>query len=292
MNINYIRYFCEVCRSGNVTKAAEKIHISQPSVSIAIRELEKQYEVSLFVRHAGNLTLTPQGEKVYEMAEMLLGDVDNFERKVMELSNEANSQLRLGIPPIMGTYILKKIIPDFTDRNPSINLKVIEALTYCGIELLEKNIVDFMIGVECGAEEAGACYFDELFCTELNLMTNINNPLTDYKKITLNQIDLNKLITLPDGSYHHNLVMSKFFKDKNLKKTAILESSQIATIKHMIKKGTGTIITYKEIFEDDDDIIAIPFDEPLTIKIGLFRSKNTYMTNSMKKMKSFLLKSF
>ena len=72
LRLNQLRYFCEVCDTGSVTKAANNLHITQPSISAAVKSLENAYALALFYREKNRLTLTREGAFLYERARSIL----------------------------------------------------------------------------------------------------------------------------------------------------------------------------------------------------------------------------
>ena len=79
LRLNQLRYFCEVCDAGSVTRAANNLHITQPSISAAIKGLESAYALALFYREKNRLTLTKEGEFLHERARSILEQVDDLE---------------------------------------------------------------------------------------------------------------------------------------------------------------------------------------------------------------------
>ena len=86
MKLTQLQYFCEVYRQRNVSRAAEKLNISQPSISAAIKELEGEFGIALFSREGRGIRSTPEGDIFYEHAQSLLTHADSFRMKMLDLS--------------------------------------------------------------------------------------------------------------------------------------------------------------------------------------------------------------
>ena len=102
MTIAKLQQFQAVCQFQSVTKAAEYIHISQPSVSATIRELEEEFNINLFRREGKKLVLTAEGSFLLEQADSLLGKFDELSQKMHDLGKNKNL-FRLSVPPMSGT---------------------------------------------------------------------------------------------------------------------------------------------------------------------------------------------
>ena len=126
MNLVQLKYFHAVCVYQSVSAAAEYLHISQPSLSNAIKDLEDEFGVTLFFRHHRGMSLTEAGEKLFEMCGDLLSRAETAERVMNELGNKRNL-LRLGVPPMIGSLVLPGIYNDFAKNNPALSLEISES---------------------------------------------------------------------------------------------------------------------------------------------------------------------
>ena len=105
MNFTQLKYFEVICSCGSVSKAAEVLHISQPSLSMAIRELETEYGVFLFKRHHKGVSLTPEGETLLALSRDILTRVEDM-TAIMKDLGRGRKILKLGLPPMIGSLFL------------------------------------------------------------------------------------------------------------------------------------------------------------------------------------------
>ena len=103
MNLIQLRYFQAVCACGNLTQAAQQLHISQPSLSSAIQTLEKEFGVGLFVRQYRGVELTAEGEQLLKLSRSLTENADKLVRIMQDLG-AGRHILRLGVPPVLGGW--------------------------------------------------------------------------------------------------------------------------------------------------------------------------------------------
>lgn len=288
MNINYLRYFKEVCKQGGITKASEIIHVSQPSVTAAIKDLEKEFGIQLFFRTSSKITLTPEGKNFLELTENLLNDIDAFYTAAKELGDNPNVVLRLGIPAVLGTFFFKKIVPGFQNANPGIRLDIIEVPTVTGVHMLEESALDFIIGIEDSSTKS-FCASELLFKTELVFATSINNPLAKETTIEKDMLQNNPFVVISKGSYHYNAIATHFCSS-GTPLNVVLQSNQVSTIRYMLENDFASTIIYKEIFANSDTIKCVPLAEPIPANVGIFWRKNSFVTSAMKTFISYAKK--
>lgn len=112
MKIIQLEYFCAVSRYHSITQAAQKLFVTQPAISTAIKELEKEFSVNLFVRSKNHLTLTTEGEIFYQKAQELLQSIDQTTQQLYDLGKQTPS-VRIGIPPLLSTIYFPDLYLNF-----------------------------------------------------------------------------------------------------------------------------------------------------------------------------------
>ena len=102
MKFFQLQYFCAACRYKNITRAAEALHVSQPSVSLAIQALENEFGMALLDRNERGFVLTPDGEYLYREGRALLGQSDAIVETMAERKRLGSAVLRFGSTPMAG----------------------------------------------------------------------------------------------------------------------------------------------------------------------------------------------
>ena len=100
MKIVQLEYFCAATRLHSITQAAAELYVTQPAISTAIKELEKEFSISLFTRTKNHLSLTKEGEVFYQKAQKLLAEYNNTMEQFHDLGKDIPT-LRIGIPPLL-----------------------------------------------------------------------------------------------------------------------------------------------------------------------------------------------
>jgi DNA-binding transcriptional LysR family regulator len=115
-----LRFFMEVSRTLNVTRASERLGMSQPAISHFLKRLEAELGASLFERSKTGLTLTPAGRRLQESARELLGEWDRLLGAVREDEGRLSGLYRIGCHPAVGSYTLPGLVTDLQERHPAI----------------------------------------------------------------------------------------------------------------------------------------------------------------------------
>lgn len=144
-SLDSYRIFAEVARCKSFSKAAEELYISQPAVSLAIMNLEKELGSRLFIRSPRGVTLTYEGQLLYEYIESAINLVNMGETKLTELHNLEFGELRIGVGDTISKYFLLPHLVQFHKMFPNINLRVINRTTPDLCALVKSGDIDLAI---------------------------------------------------------------------------------------------------------------------------------------------------
>lgn len=145
---NHLRYFVEVTDTRSFTKAAEKLFVSQSTISKAVSSLEAELHAELHVRGAGQFTLTPSGKCLYAFAVDVLNYYAQREKELHARLENTDSKLRLSIPPTAGGIYFYALISDFKQMYPQIHLMLNDATSRYIPDMLLSNTIDLGIVIE------------------------------------------------------------------------------------------------------------------------------------------------
>ena len=145
MQLHQFEYFLAVARHLHFTRAADELHVAQPSVSQQIRKLEDELGVRLFHRMKRGVALTPAGETLLPWARRVLADVDKARAEVQELTGLRRGRLAVGATPSVSTNLLPPALATFHTRHPGVSLTLREAGSGDLIDLLEQGELDLAL---------------------------------------------------------------------------------------------------------------------------------------------------
>ncbi|QEV21542.1 LysR family transcriptional regulator [Streptomyces alboniger] len=147
MQFQQLHYFVAVAETWHFTRAAERVHVSQPSLSQQIRALEKELGAELFSRARGNIALTDAGEALLPLARRILADADTARIEVQELAQLRRGRIRLGATPSVCTGLLPDVLRAFHDRHPGIQLLIEEGGSHDLVRELARGALDLALVV-------------------------------------------------------------------------------------------------------------------------------------------------
>ncbi|MFD9422879.1 MULTISPECIES: LysR family transcriptional regulator [unclassified Streptomyces] len=147
MHFPQLSYFVAVAETRHFTRAAEAVHVSQPSLSQQIKALENELGAELFSRARGNITLTDAGEALLPLARRILADADTARHEVQELAQLRRGRVRLGATPSLCTGLLPDVLRAFHDLHPGIQLLLEEGGSHDLVRELARGALDLALVV-------------------------------------------------------------------------------------------------------------------------------------------------
>lgn len=285
MNLMQLKYFNAVCTYGTVSGAAEFLHIAQPSLSNAIKELESEFGVLLFKRQHRGMVLTPEGETLLKMSRDLLERSAGIEKVMKDMGKERKT-LKLGVPPMTGALILTGIYRDFLSENSDIELEIVECGRHEMNKKLEEDQLDMAfishnmpIGNSLSSHLAARL---EIVCG-----TTVGNPLSKKKNISPADLRSVPLVMFEDGFFQTEEIRKWLSKD-GITPNILMQTSQLSTMMSIISGDTAVGFMFKKLIEKNHDIVSVPLSPSIFVNISLVWKKDKYLFNSMQRFKSFL----
>ena len=123
MTIRHLKIFVAVCQTNSVTRAAEKLFLSQPAISIAIKELEEHYGQKIFERYSRKLRITPFGAELYQSALRVVTLFDEMEQSAK--MDKLGNVMRVGVGPMIGQVMLPERVRKFRQKYPQIQISAL-----------------------------------------------------------------------------------------------------------------------------------------------------------------------
>lgn len=265
MYYDALRTFVAVVEEGNFTKAAEKRLISQPSVSVHIQNLEREFDTSLFVRSPKKLKLTSTGELLYERAKQILQIYETAKEEIADHHHSANLELKIGASFTIGEYVLPPLLEKLCKQFPNIKLEVIIGNTDEIIEHVKLFHVDIgLIEGQCNESDLAVCPFMN---DELKVVAPFNHPLT-LQASSFDQLQDQVWITREKGSgtraFLEHVLRSHGLKAKNILSISSTQGVKEAVILEM---GLSLISEYAITRElENHHLAVIPVKEERFIR--------------------------
>lgn len=286
MELRQLQYFQMVCQLNNITEAAKRLFVAQPSITSSIKNLEKELCCVLLDRSKKQLVPTAAGEIFLKRVDEILRQVDNAASEMKDYEDHKKGILTIGIPPMIGTIIFPKVFIDFKKLYPNINLNITEYGSITTKQMIEKGDLDLGLIIIDSSNKLLASF--PILNSELMVCTNKDHPLSKQSTITFNDIKSEPVILLKEGFYIRKKILDSFNKC-NIEPNIILSSNHLETIKGLIEGGVGISFLLKEIVKDNENIAKIPLSTAIPIKIALAWKKDCYLSNASKAFIDFLI---
>ena len=147
MNWNQLQYVITIAEEKSITKAAQKLYISQPSLSLSIQALEKETGIPLFERNRGEMKLTYAGSLFYEWAISTLHSHTQLEWKLGDIVSGSRTLIRLGLSPHRSERLLAPVLERFYSMYENCDIQIIEQPTYILRQMLEEDKLDLILDI-------------------------------------------------------------------------------------------------------------------------------------------------
>jgi len=242
MTLTELKYIVAVAREKHFGKAAEACHVSQPTLSLAIKKLEDELDVKLFERSAGEVTVTPLGEDIVRQAQSVLEQAAEIREIAKRGKDPLAGPIRLGVIYTIGPYLLPDLVRQVIRQFPQMPLMLQENFTVRLLEMLRTGEIDCAILAEPFPDTglAIAPLYDEPFVAALPA----HHPLASREQLTASELKRETMLLLGNGHCFRDHVLEvcpEFARFANhadgIRKT--FEGSSLETIKHMVAAGMG-----------------------------------------------------
>lgn len=267
-------YFVAVAEQLNLTRVSEQFHVSQPAVSSAIRDLEKEFQIVLFERRRNELVLTPNGERVYRRAKALLRHYEEFYSSISDDLAPKNS-CSVAFAPNVAVIHLCDLYLYVKETNPEFTLTIQEESIANIMHMLKNSLLDAAIFacspgdidqalsyVTMGEMALSICAHPNLFCSERTVI-----PISALKDVP---------IVLQQHSSLQNMIVRSLFHKAGIRPNVIYESSQNSTMRNIVCKGFAVgCLMPAVLFQSDESIRVYQLENTSPIPIHFVYKEKT-----------------
>lgn len=190
MQLQQLRYFTAVADTRHFTRAAEREHVAQPSLSQQIRSLERELGAELFHRARGHITLTDAGETLLPFARRILADAETARREVQEVARLRRGRLRLGAPPSLCASLVPDVLRAFHTAYPGVELLVTEDGSQDLVRALADGALDLALVITPLPVQAPALATSDLLREELVVVSAPDRPAPVGRRTRIRVEDL------------------------------------------------------------------------------------------------------
>lgn len=259
MTLRHLRIFVAVCQEGSMTGAAKKLYITQPSISIAIKELEEHYGSNLFERTSRKMYLTPVGKNILNYAQQILGLYDEMDTSSKSLYTQ--NELRIGCGIDFGKLMIARIVKQFSSTHPNCRLKVIVNSSEITEPMLLDNQLD--LSIMEGTTHTRDLKLIKLLSSPLVAICNASHPLASRHSITISDFKGVPLLLREKYSPTRNAV-DLYFESHNFTADPRWESISAQALIEAVQEGLGVALLPL------DHVTMFPSDHTVVLNIEDF----------------------
>ena len=280
----HFRAFVAVARHLHFTKAAEEIHITQPSLSLLIRQLEEKLKVKLITRSTRQVALTEMGKAFLPLAENVVLDMDSAVRHMRDLAELEQGKVTVAAFPSVAANQLPPILVAFRRRYPKVRVQVVDGIWNTVVESVRSGEADFGIGSR--PPVMGNLAYQEIYNDEVMLLATEDHPLASEKSLSWHQIMEEEIIVLsPDTGVRQSIDAALDGTGITLK--PILEPALVQTAAALVSAGAGLGVILSSYLSaiQMDGLVAIPLEKPNILRpVGIITRKDWVMSPAAKVM--------
>jgi LysR family transcriptional regulator of abg operon len=230
-------------RSGSLRGAARELHVTQPGLTKALRELERAFGVPLFARTPRGLVPTEQGEVVIHGASLLISELRHLGEETAARASRAAAMLRLGVMPYIATSLLPRVCAALSKLEPPVPIQLHEALAPGLFDALLAGELDALIAsytIEAlRTERAAPLIYEKLFDEELAIIAPPGAPLARARNVTLARLADERWVLPPRPAYIRRLIEEAFLREGVIPPAPATESASTATNIQLVAAGAG-----------------------------------------------------
>ena len=284
MDFQSLIYYKAVCESLSFRKAAEVLHISQPSLSVDIKKLEEELDITLLHRDNKGVRITPEGALFYKEVCQILKSISEVEHRMQDLKQNQERRLTVAFPSTSGAWLWPELLDGFAKAYPNIELTYLDISSYDVLKGVMNDELEIGYAVlDVIKDEADSLMSKVLFDDEIKLLVNAEDELADK-----DLIDIAALRGRRIAMYQRETAFcDRAFQDLLLRhgiQTEIMHLRQQSSVFNLVAQGLclAVILDDIELIRNNSLFRIKPLNPPIPYRAGFIWKKNRYLSNSAK----------
>jgi DNA-binding transcriptional LysR family regulator len=290
VQLQQLVYFVAVAETRHFTRAAERTHVAQPSLSQQIRALERELGARLFSRARGNIALTDAGEALLPLARRILADADTARHEVQELAQLRRGRVRLGATPSVCTGLLPEVLREYHRRHPGIHLLVEEGGSRDLVRELATGSLDLALIILPLQSHDPALATTELLREELVVASAADSgPVDGQQRVRVRDLEGQPLVMFRRGYDLREFTVGAC-RAAGFEPTFAVEGGEMDAVLGFVEAGLGLAVLPSMVADRRAFIRVTPFAAPgLQRTIGLAHRKDVEPPRAARELRRVLL---
>lgn len=281
MKLLQLKYFQTICKYNNITRASNELHVSQPSLSNVIRDLEEEFDVTLFQRLSKGLSLTEEGKVLLAHTDKVLACTDDLVEEMTRLG-KANQEVKLGIPPMISSIVFPGIMKDLQKTYPMTSLAITEHGSLTNKTLVSDAQLDAAL-VSGGEPFPSSLETIDICDVPIHFYISIENPIACQSEVTFEDLKNIPLVLLKKDTWLTSHILQRF-EEADVKPTVILYTDQLQTIQRLVDNDTAATFLFDGILNTDENMVSLSFKDAPIAKVRLIWNKNQKPSEGLKNL--------
>ena len=279
--LTQLRAFREAVASVSLTRAAERLGVTQPAVSLHVRELEHELGAVLFERRGPRLKLTPAGERLDRIVRPLLQAVERLPESLANPGDgaAAPARLRLAATPCACAFVLPAALKSFRDAYPGVRMQVRRCAVERGLALLSDREVDLVVGAE--RPVARPLVYRPVVSYDLVLITALDHPLGGRASVTIEEAARYPAVVPPVGTFDVDGgegLGARFLDGAHV----VVEASDWVVIKRFVEEGFGVALVPSVYLHPDDRLARVAVEgQTRALSYGVFGRPDSVASSAL-----------
>lgn len=292
MDLQQLMYFREVARLENITKAANELHISQPSLSVSIAKLEEELGAKLFDRVSGRIRLNDIGQRFYRHTDRIFLSIQNARQEVADFSGQCSKVVHFAVT---ASSLCSELLHDFMADHRDYEMHHFLHNEMNALSLLEEGKVDFVIAV--APLQSPLIEWKLLKKERLYLLMSADNPLAGERLISMELLrECNYVVV--QSAFHPDGEFAEFFRQAGFQPKVQCTTNELEAMVAMVELNVGVAIAseqtaHKLVSDVGRRLAAAPIDSDYEGRtVGVARLKGHYFTHAVQQFYDFTVDFF
>lgn len=286
MNFRQLEIFLAVAENQSFVKASAKLYIAQSAVSIAIRKLEEELDLKLFIRNNKRVELTAEGTTLLSHAKMIMAQTEDAKLELAEMGNLKRGEVKLGVPAMLASYFFPSYLVDFKKQHPYIKITIIDEGTKLIRQQLAQGIID--MGIISLDEPTDGIESHPILHEEMLLCLSRSHPLANQQVINFTALKDQRLILYREGYFLREIV-NRSFREHGLEPKIDFEINLVQLMKTLVLSDLGVSFCLSSVLKEETKLVGIPFKPKLELNFGIAWKQNSYLSKANRAFADFMI---
>ena len=286
MELRHLRYFVALAECLNFTRAAERVHITQSTLSHQIRQLEEEIGELLFERVGKRVLITERGELFLSYAAKALKEVDQGMAALKESARGLTGKLRIGSTHTFNQGFIPECIATLLVRHPTVKVAASEFTADDIGERLASGALD--LGISYRPRTVGDLWFEPLYNEQMVLVVSPQHPLAGRKRIRLVELHRQPLVLLPEA-FATRAMLDECFRACDAEPLVVVEMNTLAPMLALVERTQIGAIVSENAVRDRSTLRAVPLESPTPMRTpGILWKRDVDKTAPMRAFASIV----